>query len=448
MPETLNVVVREGEFVCRSLAISLHECLRYLPGRRAVHRASGRQGEAWLVKRFVHPDKALSDAKKEWESIQTLRKKGIPTPAPAFLAQADDHWVLATEYLAEAVTLQDQKAPDLQAFLELINLGYKAGAVQDDLHLDNFLSHLGRLYCVDAASFRFFPNAAPMDAQLANLALLKANIPLPWQVELEQSWGAMPAIGESVYRQVLIKRIRKFARKCERTCTAFERIERSGITLWRTRDCPAWIDDWVTLSRDQLRKRAEVLKDGDSCLVVRHEQDWVLKRRFYKGRLPVVWKRRSRARKSWIAGNVLRLIGLNTPKPWACWEIRKQGKLISDGLLMSNDPGTALHEWVREPDHRPEIRFNVAANFRVLFDQFALIGASHGDTKASNFRIGTEGDLRVIDLDSFTLHRTSKRAKRMARRDRERFARNQKKYPEGKDIFAVVSSPPRDAPTE
>lgn len=429
MPETLEL--------SNVGLVTLHECLRDLPGRRTVHRATTQDGEPLLIKHFLHPDKAAKDAREEWQAIEALQGRDVPTPNPRSLSKTPDNaWVVATDYLEGAETLSQRK-DQFAAFLRVIHQGLDSGAMQQDLHLENFLVHQGAVYCVDAASFRFYPESVPDAARQENLALLKANVPLTWHEELD----LLANVPERLYRQALRKRIHKFAKKCERTCTAFVKEDQPNLTLWRTRDCPDWLQDWLTLSRDEFAKRGTVLKQGASCLVVQHKEHWVFKRRTYTSVLPSPWQRRSRARRSWIAGNVLQLLGLATPKPWACWEVRQQGRLISDGFLMSNDTGTALQEWVRDPNIRPNIRQKVATEFRTLFKQFAFIEASHGDTKASNFRIGPEGDIRIIDLDSFTLHVSSRRAKRMAERDRARFERNRVKYPQGEEIFSSPDTP-------
>ena len=429
MPETLELA--------EIGTVTLHECLRNLPGRRAVHRATSHDGQLLLVKRFLHPYKAAKDAQQEWRAIESLRKRSVPTPKPRCLSQSSDNtWVVATNYLEGAETLTEHRG-HFAEFLKVIRKGHHGGAMQEDLHFDNFLVHQGLVYCIDAASFRFFPRSVPDAARQENLALLKANVPLSWHTEL----GMLSDVSVKHYRQALHKRIHKFAKKCERSCSAFKKEERPNLTLWRTRDCPDWIEEWLNLSREGFAERGNILKDGASCLVVQHQEDWVFKRRSYKGVLPWPWQRRSRARRSWIAGNVLQLLGIATPKPWVCWEIRKQGRLVSDGLLMSSDSGIALHEWVRKPGIDPKLLQKVAAGFRVLFGQFDLIDASHGDTKASNFRVGPQGDIRIIDLDSFTLHKSGNRADYMAKRDHTRFKKNRVKYPQGELIFSGVDRP-------
>lgn len=432
--------------------LRLGEEKRLLPGRRRVHRAEVTGGPSVLLKGYLHPEKARGDAAREWGALEGLRDRGLPVPEPLFLASdADGRWWVATAFLEDAIELGaawrrpcsgEELARGMESLVALVHRSHEVGVWQSDLHLGNFLlGREGELWMVDAASHRGFKGDLSRKQRVNNWALLRANL-LMWQRDAFDEalrTAVSHDVREGVRRatpRVLARRLRRYRRKCQRRCSEFVREEEGKRVLLRRRELGAdWIQDLAGQSPESLDKRYEVLKRASRCLVVAGSQgelEWVLKVHWSEP-----WRRLgrvSRARRSWVSGHGLRLLGVGTPDPLAFWEGRLEGGWRFDGLLMVRDHGVPLQQWVRE-NHPPETRERLRDEVQFFFGALEELRASHGDTKASNFHVGPGADLRVIDLDSFAWG--GLRWRRRRAKDRERFERNAVKFPEGEAVFRL-----------
>lgn len=434
-----------------SQQIKIVRPLRYLPGRREVFEARW-NGQAILAKVFRHPTKTAKHAWHDWDSHVELHRRGVNTPKPLWIAETSDHGlVVASQFLPGARTLselsQDERRSLIPALLKLVRDCHEAGFLQRDLHLGNVLLHELRLYMIDAAGGIFQQGALNEKAKIANLALLAANIDLP----LHQAWDeAFPSYepdgeaGEALLKKVreavpraIQRRARNFLAKTQRTCSAFISESWPGGKSWRTRSCPESLFRRLSQYRPK-EPLGRMIKPSSRVHVFEIEEEgksYVVKCHWHE-----TWFERlfhcfghSRARRSWMAGLGLRHFGLDAPEPLACWEFRSRGLPVADLLLMGKVLGQPLQEFVREVS---PFRARVASSCRMIFQVLGELRATHGDTKASNFLVGQEGKVWLIDFDATKLCRGLFFG-RGRREDLRRFRQNGQKYPEGQDIFSL-----------
>lgn len=451
----ITLVVEDGRrdvAVGREWEFTLEDNLRHLPGRREVYRVVDGDGDSYLVKIYCHRDKAAHDAQEEWQWLGKLEDAGLPVPQSYGLARGESGaWAVVTEFVEDSGILGErlkrvegsERFSIIEDLILLVRKTHAAGFFQEDMHLGNFLMGAdGRIWIIDAASHRVFRSGAPEIGQACNLGLLRANVLWSDQEAVDRALRShvqddISGLAIEMSLKLQRRRLKKYREKCQRSCSEYERIRRPGAELVRQRRCDwAWLEELSAMDPEELEGRFEVLKKASRCLVVKGEIDgveFVLKTHWQRPWRR--WGRLSRARRSWMAGQSLRLLGLPTPEPFAFWERRGAGWLAYDGLLMAVDKGTPLQRWVRE-EHRSEVRDRVVGDAQRLFQAWGELKAAHGDTKASNFHVGDDGQLRVIDLDSFSWGGIRWRSKQ--RKDRERFARNAVKFSEGAWIFELA----------
>ncbi len=426
-----------GSLECFELALVGREPLRiiqvhrHLPGRRLACRA--RWGnEQLLVKLFFRH----RDYRRERAGLELLHDRGVPSPRIRWHYHAGDAWLLATEWLPEAHALDSglcrpHSAADARAVFALLGTLHRAGLIQEDAHLDNFLLSGARAYAIDGAGIR---RAAGSGDTTANLALLLAQFPpgSDHQVlSLAAAYGPLPAPRRLARARdrARRRRLRAYRRKCLRNCSEFT-VERS----WRR----------FTARRRDRRDRnflelladpgpavagAQRLKDGNTATVVRcgtPASDLVVKRynvknwRHALSRAP----RRSRAWISWQNANLLAHIGVSTPRALGLREGRWGPFRRVTYLITEASDGVPLHDWLRA--HTPnEVPAWLDRALLQTLASLARSGISHGDLKATNFLVEERLErLLLIDLDAMRLHRSGSRHRRALQRDLRRFLAN------------------------
>src|SRR5690606_3029304 len=161
-------------------ALVIQRILRHLSGQRLVFRAD-LAGEDLLVKLFFR----RRDYCRESAGLERLHHRGVPSPALRWRGRYGEAWLLATEFLRGAHSLAGRleaadSPADVGAVLGLLGRLHRAGLIQRDAHLDNFLICGSAAYAIDGAGIR----RAGARAQRANLALLLAQFPSAWDRRL------------------------------------------------------------------------------------------------------------------------------------------------------------------------------------------------------------------------------------------------------------------------
>ncbi len=404
---------------------------RHLPGRRLACRALW-SGEQLLVKLFFRH----RDYQRERAGLDLLHARGVPSPRIRWHYHAEDAWLLATELLTDARALDadlshPNAAADASAVFALLGHLHRAGLIQEDAHLDNFLLSGKCAYAIDGAGIRVSSSGAET---VANLALLLAQFSPSRDDQvrtLATAYGPLPAPTRlaRAWARARKRRLRNYRRKCLRECGEFVVTHgwRQFTARRRDRDDPPflallgnpepWIQDGVQL------------KGGNSATVVRcaaPASDLVVKRYNIKN-----WRhglrrapRHSRAWVSWQNAQMLTLIGVPTPRALAMQEHRWGPLRHVAYLITEASEGVPLQDWLRgcTPDKVPA--WLDEAVFQTLAG-LARSGISHGDLKATNFLV-EERHQRVllVDLDAMRLHRNRSCHRHAQQRDLRRFLAN------------------------
>lgn len=412
-------------------ALICEQVFRHLPGKRLAFRAHWGGADA-LVKLFFQR-KYLD---RERAGLKALFETGVPCAQEIWsLMDEDGGYFLATEFLQDAVSLQDcyeglslqQLKPLLRQALSLIVQLHRAGWMQADIHLDNFILSQGKLHVIDGGGVE------PLSSALNNLALFLAQM-IPDYDELMpeviDAYGAGAPSVETLLPaivQLREQRIKKYLAKTMRSCTQFRVVKTANAFIAFDRHfeseklCRFMDEPEVAFGG------AQFLKRGNTATVVKtagDNGDWILKRYNIKS----FWHglsrcfRPSRAMISWQSAHRLKLLGIATPKPLAMRENRS-GLLRREAYLFSEcADGDDLKAWLLK---RKDAEIPVWLEHQVvrLFDILWCSHVTHGDMKATNF-IVTDEQLQVIDLDAVRWHGAEKSFLKAFRRDLQRFMDN------------------------
>lgn len=412
-------------------ALVAQRVLRHLPGRRLVLRAD-LGGEDLLVKLFFR----RHDYRRERTGLEWLYRRGVPSPALRWQGRYGAAWLLATEFLSAARSLAGRleaadATADAGAVLALLGRLHRAGLIQRDAHLDNFLICGGAAYAIDGAGIG---RAQGARAQRANLALLLAQFPPAWDRRLGPLLAAYGSgvDGEALaraWRRARQHRLRDYRRKCVRACTEFlvERCWRQVRV--RRRDGDDGCVQRLLADPEAALMGAPRLKEGNSAtlaLVPGTGRDLVIKRYNVKD-----WRhglrrapRPSRAWISWQGANLLTHLGVPTPRALGLREERWGPLRRVAYLITEASEGIPLEGWVNALGDVPVPDWLDQAALE-LFSALDAAGLSHGDLKASNFLVEeSRRKLLLIDLDAMRLHRCRHRQRRALQRDLRRFLAN------------------------
>ena len=410
------------------------ECLdvyRHLPGKRLVFRAQWGGTDA-LVKLFFQ----RKYFERERDGLRAIAAAGVPCPKEIWSFNAgEEGCLLATEYLEDAVSLDDcyrglaptQLKPLLRDALAHIGQLHRAGWMQADIHLDNFLLSQGRLYVIDGGG------VSKLEDAVKNTGLFFAQMIPDYDgliADIIDAYGNQSPSLEAVLSIALDQRewrIKHYTKKSLRDCTQFVVSRPPGAFVVSARKMVTPGLTEVMTDPEIVFGNAEFLKRGNTSTVVKvpgDESDWVLKRYNIKDFWHGVSRalRPSRACASWQSGYRLELLGIATPKPLAMRENRA-GFLRREAYLLTEwSGGESLDEWVLHVGDTQIPAWLGHEVFR-LFDILWHARVSHGDMKATNLMVTGE-QLQVIDLDAMRWHRSGRSFAKAFAKDLQRFMDN------------------------
>lgn len=432
----------------------LQRWLRVLPGKRLV-AAGELNGQAVVAKLFI-ARAASRHAQRELDGLLALKDAGIPTPVIVAHGALDaDSRFICTEYLQGSISLQqrwdefnDRPAGSAAAVdvlgqaLGRIAAMHRAGLVQTDLHLGNFLLQGEELYVIDGDAIERVSPGQPLAARQAedNLAIFFAQLDSAWdpyvelllihylQVNAERAINP-DRLAQRIQR-VRAQRLADWLRKAVRDCSLFQ-VQRNW---WRfSAALRARAEDLRPLleAPDSPFERTPQLKDGGSSSVTLAQlgaASVVVKRYNIKGLghwLSRFW-RPSRAWHSWLAAQRLQFLRIPTPTPLAMMESRFGPLRRRAWLICEYCPGQSLAELLGASGQTLPTPEQGNALLSML-GRLAESRISHGDFKATNL-LWHAGQVWLIDLDSMSAH-TSEASWRAAWLvDRARLIRN---WPQG-----------------
>jgi tRNA A-37 threonylcarbamoyl transferase component Bud32 len=439
----LTLHLPEGELL-------LCKWLRVLPNRRYVAIAEWR-GRQVLAKLLVG-GKARRAYQRECSGFAALIAGGVATPRLlAHDYQAGTGGWLLYNFLSDAESLGDRwraladqspLSPEQESLLgdALTAIGalHRQGIWQEDLHLDNLLCHVGRLYWVDCGSIRKGQIGRPLDSgqAAANLGVFFAQLPASFECFADdllgyyrRGGGVAEVPADALQRQIVRARrwrLRDFLAKTGRDCTLFS-VQRGPMRLRAAfRDEVAGLQP-VLADPDRFIAAGEIIKDGGSstvALVIVDGRPLVIKRCNVKSFWH--WLRRcwrpSRAWHAWREGHRLGFLGVATARPLAvlerrcCW-LRRRAYLVSEWLAGENIL-CRFAPYVEAPPPPSEVTALVS-----LFATLVRERISHGDLKGTNL-IWHGERWQLIDLDAVRRHASDRGFARAFARDRARFLRN------------------------
>lgn len=410
--------------------LSCQRPLRLLPGRRLAC-AGEMNGRAVFIKLFFGSG-FRQRCDNEAAGYRQMLAAGVRVPQILATLADNGAAALVLEWL-DGRSLSAQPPADWPAaladdFCAQLEQMYRAGLMQQDLHLDNFLVTANGLCVIDAGSVSH-QDGLSLKARNENLALLCAQASLPGQAVLTQLVSkrlaghlvAPPRFQQDVQRR-LMRRIRQANKKWLRDCTAV-RVESIGnaVCLVDRAVEETIASRLLALLKqpDQLpliKQGSRISVYGDETLVLKHYRQGGVKSRFKRafGFHP--------AQRSWRYGWTWALLGLPTPRPLALL-LHADGSAVIAMPFCSKARYSELLEQQRD----------CADQLRPVLEQqlhwLAQAQLWHGDTKAQNILL-QDGQPVWIDLDAAGWSARAGRALRKHQRDWQRFAQNWQQFRE------------------
>ncbi len=405
----LPALLQCGERTCEVLSL-----LRFFPGRRAVF-AARLEGCEVILKLYANDPKAHRELEDEAHVLRELKAKGVAAPGIVASLEDGEERALVLAHLGKRSAKSVQASLPLedcyQLITELVVLTgqmHAAGAMQEDIHLDNFLFADGRWHAIDAGGIKL-ATRFPVNQRLNNLALLLAQfspLSLPPVDQIVQCYGqgAQPQDLVKVLKKVRAQRLKRLVKKALRDCTEFVRIEEGALQGMARREEKTLVDTLLSAGLDTLLESSELLKDGNSATVGRvtlQGETLVIKRYNVKSAIKRLGRQfRSRARNSWMNAAYLGLVHVATPRAVCYLSSRKAGLKDREYLICRNVSGEMLPEICEQGGDKRLSALRQMADFFVTME---LMQFSHGDSKYTNF-LFHDGELQVLDLDGMERH--------------------------------------------
>ncbi|MBN2130793.1 MAG: hypothetical protein JW741_14925 [Sedimentisphaerales bacterium] len=427
------------EVICRDV-------MRALGKTRMVYDATW-QGRRIVVKVFAKFGKARYHAMREWRGLRQLESRQVSAARPLFLGHSRDGWVVATEWLDEAVTAQDlwraadtidRKVQVLCRIAQHLARQHARGIIQSDLHLGNFMIRDEEVFALDPAMMCFRRGPIGPRRSIRLVARLATMLPEDARPAIEsvfahyaeaRSWPIGPRDMERFRTEhrrqrgkAILRRLRKFLR-ANRCHQAIRRGPWRGLADRRFSE--AVKPDAITAGLDEAMGRGRILKDGRTSFVSRVKLggiDVVVKRYNHKGLLHSLRHtiKGSRAKRSWINSNRLLLLGIPTPRPLAYIEEHRGPFLHRSYFIAEFVNGQELREILRDETIPMDRRQRLIDEVVRTLDRLAGHRISHGDLKHTNI-LCRDDTVVLIDLDGMRVGGPGWTRNLRYRRDLRRF---------------------------
>jgi tRNA A-37 threonylcarbamoyl transferase component Bud32 len=406
------------------------ELLRQIPGKRRVYAAL-LDDKKTIIKIYEAKFRAKSQLLNEWSKIKRLAQAGLNGPQIFFYGRSEGgEWVIVTEYIANSATALElyNKAESarekaqvlLPLFSETAQLN-QAGVFQKDLHLGNFLISGGKVFSLDTATMKFGPRPIGKKQALRQLAILSWYVPQEVRDELPglldkyanvRGWkftrDDIQTIDSRMQKHIGTE-IKRQLKKTLRTSGRQIRAEKNSIVAVFDRTFYENLDVSDFLSGiDGLMETGRVLKRRNTSFLSRvtiKDKDVVIKRYNHKGLWHSIRQsfRTSRAKRSWLHGHRLSMLGISTPKPLAYIEKHFGPLLWQSYILTEYVRGPNLDQILTDPNAPAEQRQNVCKQIHELMTALHKNRITHGDFKRTNFVITTD-KVYITDLDAMKAH--------------------------------------------
>lgn len=427
--QSLEVVRRVPgkRLVCRGLlnGQAIYAKL-FIGGQAGKYAARDKRGSRWLAQARLATPTLLLESGVASQGCEALLYGAIPA------RNAEQVWQDLDEEGRHALALR---------LVEEVARHHRAGLLQTDLYLKNFLVDAQAVYTLDGDGIRQLRVFGRQRQQWDNLARLISKFDVDavaaWLPSLLRQYVAViggTASDIDIMQQLIARHwqrdMRQYASKVQRSCTdvAVEEKPWHYLAINRAQDSPGVRQALATPDGLLDATSAVRLKSGNTCTVAAVEIDqrkMVIKRynikNFWHG-LGRAW-RPSRAVVSWSNAFRLQLKGIATPAAVAVLErrwlgLRREAYLLTE-FMIARDAA----EFYADLTIDREVKERVAQRIARLFFQLFCLQLEHGDFKATNILIRDQHPL-LIDLDSMRQHACKKRFERRHARDLQRFFKN------------------------
>jgi tRNA A-37 threonylcarbamoyl transferase component Bud32 len=178
---------------------------------------------------------------------------------------------------------------------------------------------------------------------------------------------------------------------------------------------------------DALMDNGKVIKSDTTTylsLVSWNNKRVVIKRYNHKGLIHSLRHtiKGSRAKRSWLNGQLLTLLNIPTPKPLAFIEQRKGLLLWKSYLVTEYVPAQKLCDFLRDDRISGQEKKETAERLRRLLDKLGEYRITHGDLKPTNILITRNGTV-LTDLDAVKIHKSNVIYQCRRTKDMERFTK-------------------------
>ena len=410
-----------------AISLTVEQVIRIIPNRRYV--CSGVFNQRTVYAKIFTGKSAKAYALRDKAGAELLFQAQIMTPE-LLLAKELDGGVYILIYAAvENVQNAEQvwcSSDAEQRFLLMLRLlqtvasHHRAGLLQTDLHLKNFLvqKHAGQadvIYTLDGDGIRRLSPWFRQRQQLGNLATLFSKMDVQddgWIAELYARYCSQLGLTSSPESAVKLCYLTRKIRDRVATGYADKKVFRSCTDVKVTQNFRQFVaiaadfnvENQNLASLDQhLADVRRNIKNGHTCTISKAllaNQPVVIKRynikNFWHGLKRAL--RASRAAKSWANAHRLMIANIATAKPLALLEERF-------GCLRRR--AYYLSAYVDAPDVKQFFECAVPAgekeiamrNVAALFYKLYLLRYSHGDCKATNIKMVNLSPV-LIDLDA------------------------------------------------
>jgi len=403
--------------------------VRRVPGRRLV--CQGTWGRRAVYAKIFIGENAAKYLTRDTQGVDSLLQAGIATPEVLFSGLSGDGkaHIMLLEAIGVAInaevywhTLELDSAQRLQLATGLVTQvaeHHRAGLLQTDLYLKNFLVQNDKIYTLDGDGIRRLSRIFQKRQRLRNLATLFSKMDVlddVWIPELYAHYCKQLETAYSLADETDVWALTQKIRRQVACDYADKKVFRSCTDVKVTRSFKCYVaiasdfgvEDSVLQSLDlALVDKSANLKNGNTCTIAKvviTKWQVVIKRYNIKN----VWHglnrafRMSRAAKSWANAHRLIISEIATHKPLA---------LVEDRLGCLRRRAYFLSEYVDAPDvsqyFSQSISLSekeaVAHKLATLFYKLYLLKITHGDCKASNIKI-VDGSPVLIDLDGMNAH--------------------------------------------
>lgn len=399
--------------------------LRSVPGKREVFDARWNDRSV-VAKIFFHPCQARRHLRREWRGLNALMDRNLTSQKPLFYGRTDaGRWALVVEKIVDSQPATDVFAslPEGPERVELLKkvcrelaAYHDRGVLQRDMHLGNFLMRGDRAFMLDSGQMTFRSHPVSRREGISQVALLGGILQDDDEGSLRglcraylEARGYRPSDADEAAMLSLHGRYRKTAvlRGLKKTLRTSKRYRRADGPTYRAvyerdffedADLGPWLERLnapAGAGEDARRGKApsvSTLAWNAKKVVVRRYRE--------RGRIRAILPafETSRAKRGWVNGHLLRMLGIGTPRPVCCVEFHR-GCLVGESfLILECLEGKTLAETLRDPDLPADRREVLLRQVRQRVQRLHAHRIVHGDLKQDHVLISARGPV-LTDLD-------------------------------------------------